>query len=369
MEWSDPHRLDYLEEDIEGLKAVWQELNKVWSSVDALRDTPFTAVVPKKVRDVLTGALKQMDEFPNRLRQYESYDAIKHRLQRYVKMNATIRELRSDAMKSRHWRIMLGKLRLGQNVNDLLLGVVWDVDLVKNEKVVNEVLQTARGELILEDFLRKVREYWNEFELEMVKYGKKCRLIKGWDDLFAKVDEDINNLGSMKMSPHYKVFEEEITPWDDRLQKMRIILDTWIEVQRRWVYLESIFFGSQDIKNQLSAEYTRFKSIDNEFVTLMKKAANKPAILEVMSIPNLAKTLERLAEMLSKIQKALGDYLETQRSNFARFYFVGDDDLLEIIGNSKDVKNVQRHFTKMFAGITSLTTPGDDVPADSGDLL
>jgi dynein heavy chain 1, cytosolic len=32
--------------------------------------------------------------------------------------------------------------------------------------------------------------------------------------------------------------------------------------------------------------------------------------------------------------------LEDQRRKFARFYFVGDEDLLEIIGNSKDAKNV-----------------------------
>jgi len=44
--------------------------------------------------------------------------------------------------------------------------------------------------------------------------------------------------------------------------------------------------------------------------------------------------------MLSKIQKALGEYLENQRSNFARFYFVGDEDLLEIIGNSKEIRMV-----------------------------
>jgi len=59
--------------------------------------------------------------------------------------------------------------------------------------------------------------------------------------------------------------------------------------------------------------------------------------------------------MLSKIQKALGDYLEKQRSNFARFYFAGDEDLLEIIGNSKEIRMVQRHFPKMFAGITQLS--------------
>jgi dynein heavy chain 1 len=34
---------------------------------------------------------------------------------------------------------------------------------------------------------------------------------------------------------------------------------------------------------------------------------------------------------------------------------LGDEDLLEIIGNSKDVKAVQRHFNKMYAGITTLS--------------
>ena len=159
----------------------------------------------------------------------------------------------------------------------------------------------------------------------------------------------------MKMSPYYKVFEEEVMPWDDRLQKLRVLFDIWIDVQRRWLYLEGIFYGSADIKQQLPAEFTRFKGIDNEFTSLMRKVAAKPSVLEVSSIQGLQKTLERLLDMLSKIQKALGDYLEKQRSAFARFYFVGDDDLLEIIGNSKDILSIQRHFSKMFAGIQCIT--------------
>lgn len=101
-------------------------------------------------------------------------------------------------------------------------------------------------------------------------------------------------------------------------------------------------------------EYSRFKSIDSEFTSLMKKVSSKPNLIETMNIQSLQKTLERLSEMLANIQKALGDYLETQRAAFARFYFIGDEDLLEIIGNSKDVAIVQRHFTKMYAGITSI---------------
>jgi dynein heavy chain 1 len=179
----------------------------------------------------------------------------------------------------------------------------------------------------------------------------------------VRVDEDLGNLASMKLSQHFKSFEEEINPWNERLQKIRIIFDIWIDVQRKWVYLEGIFFGSAEIKVQLANDFNRFKGIDNEFTSLMKKVSAKPKMLEVITTPNLQKTLERLSESLDKIQKALTDYLETQRQAFARFYFVGDEDLLEIIGNSKEVINIQKHFPKMFAGISTITHE------NNGDIL
>lgn len=109
--------------------------------------------------------------------------------------------------------------------------------------------------------------------------------------MFEQLDEDLNNLSSMKLSQFYKTFEEEIVQWDDKLQKIRIVLDIWIDVQRRWVYLESIFLGSSDIKDMLVNEYSRFKSIDSEFTSLMKKVSAKPNLIETMNIQSLQKTL------------------------------------------------------------------------------
>jgi len=189
----------------------------------------------------------------------------------------------------------------------------------------------------------------------MVRYQNKCKLIKNWDLINNKLDEDQQNLQSMKLSIYFKAFEEELSPLDEKLQKIKNVLDEWIQVQKKWVYLESIFFGQSDIKQQLVNEYNRFKMIDSEFTTLMKKVANKPLLMEVISIPGLLKTLERLRDYLVNIQKSLVEYLERQRSEFARFYFVGDEDLLEIIGNSKEVAVVQRHLPKMYAGIQLLS--------------
>lgn len=120
------------------------------------------------------------------------------------------------------------------------------------------------------------------------------------------------------------------------------------------MYLEGIFSGSADIKHLLPVESSRFQNINSEFLTVMKKVYKSPFVLDILNIPGVQKNLERLADLLTKIQKALGEYLEKERSSFPRFYFVGDEDLLEIIGNSKDIRRVMKHLKKMFAGISTL---------------
>ena len=38
---------------------------------------------------------------------------------------------------------------------------------------------------------------------------------------------------------------------------------------------------------------------------------------------------------------------------------MGDEDLLEIIGNSKNIARLQKHFKKMFAGVASIILDDD----------
>jgi dynein heavy chain 1 len=51
---------------------------------------------------------------------------------------------------------------------------------------------------------------WQCYELDLVNYQNKCRIIRSWDDLFTKVKEHINSISAMKLSPYYKVQEREI---------------------------------------------------------------------------------------------------------------------------------------------------------------
>jgi dynein heavy chain 1 len=138
-----------------------------------------------------------------------------------------------------------------------------------------------------------------------------------------------------------------------------VLPDVWIDVQRQWVYLEGIFSGSADIKHLLPVESNRFQGINTEFLAVMKKVYKSPFVLDVLNIQGIQKSLERLSDLLNKIQKALGEYLERERASFPRFYFVGDEDLLEIIGNSKDILRIMKHLKKMFAGINTIQLDED----------
>ena len=51
----------------------------------------------------------------------------------------------------------------------------------------------------------------------------------------------------------------------------------------------------------------------------MKKVAKAPLVIEVLNIPAVQRSLERLADLLGKIQKALGEYLERERASFPRY--------------------------------------------------
>lgn len=59
--------------------------------------------------------------------------------------------------------------------------------------------------------------------------------------------------------------------------------------------------------------------VSTEFLALMKKVTRSPLVMDVVNIPNVQKQLERLSDLLGKIQKALGEYLERERASFPRY--------------------------------------------------
>jgi dynein heavy chain len=127
------------------------------------------------------------------------------------------------------------------------------------------------------------------------------------------------------------------------------VIDTWMIVQKKWMYLESIF-ASDDIKMQLPEEAKKFGRTDAAYKKIMESAHHSPNVLHnaVKADGGARLTdLKNISFDLDKCQKSLSNYLETKQMAFPRFYFISNDDLLQILGSS-DPKAIQPFLLSLF---------------------
>lgn len=79
---------------------------------------------PRKLRHQMDLLLNQLKDLPARLRQYASYEYVKKLIQSFQKVNMLIVELKSDALKDRHWKTHCKQLRVSWVLSELTLGQV-----------------------------------------------------------------------------------------------------------------------------------------------------------------------------------------------------------------------------------------------------
>ena len=167
----------------------------------------------------------------------------------------------------------------------------------------------------------------------------------------------LQNMMTSKFIGH---FLEEISGWQKCLCVVDTVITLWMDVQRTWSHLESIFIGSEDIRKQLPNDSARFDRINEEFQQMMKDMAVEPNVVKATNVAGLPEQLEVIQAQLSLCEKALAEYLETKRLAFPRFYFASSADLLDILSNGNQPLMVARHLTKLFDAMAKIHMESED---------
>ena len=109
-----------------------------------------------------------------------------------------------------------------------------------------------------------------------------------------------------------------------------------------------------ETQRQLPAESKMFFEVDKAWKSTMKTTRDIGNAYKAGTVKGLKEAFERHGATLDKVQNSLEDYLTKKRMGFPRFYFLSNDELLEILAQTKDVNMVQKHLGKCFDGIKSI---------------
>jgi len=270
-----------------------------------------------------------------------------------------IRNLASKALKPRHWISLSDKMGVSIEVDeDLTLQGLLDMKAADFIEEIQEICVAAEKEFGLENNLQAMKEEWNSIEFEVKPY-KDTYLVGGIDEIISLLDDHIVKTQTMRGSPFIKAIEEDAKKWEHKLKYAQGLLDQWIKCQRTWMYLEPIF-SSEDIMRQLPTEARRFQAVDQLWKkTLAETQQDARFLVQAEQEKKLLDKFTAANQKLDEIQKGLNDYLEVKRLYFPRFFFLSNDELLEILSQTKEPKAVQRHLGKAFEGINKVKFEAD----------
>jgi dynein heavy chain len=247
-----------------------------------------------------------------------------------------ITTLCNPGLRERHWKDISQIIGFRfQPDESTSLSSVLERNLSNYMNELEQLSAVATKEYSFEKALAKMYQEWKDVLFVTLEYRDTgTQILGGTEDIQTLLDDHIVKTQTMRGSPFIKAFDEETKIWEAKLVLIQEILDEWLKVQSTWLYLEPIF-SSEDIMRQMPSEGKKFVSVNKTWKDIMAYTAIDSHVLRVCDMPDLLAILKDANLNLELIQKGLNQYLEVKRLYFPRFFFLSNDEMLEILSETR----------------------------------
>ncbi|KAJ8395762.1 hypothetical protein AAFF_G00029990 [Aldrovandia affinis] len=357
-------RLQDIERDFQPFHDLWTGASDWMHWQESWLQGPLSAIDPevleRNVNDIYRTMHKCIKQFKDIPACQNIATKVRERVEEFQPYIPLIQGLRNPGMRTRHWDALSDRINMNVRPKpDVTLALCLEMGMQSHVQDIFAVAEIAGKEFGIEQALDKMEAEWSTLEFEIMPYKDTgTHILKSPDEASQLLDDHIVMTQSMSFSPYKKQFEDRISTWESTLRLTQDVLEEWLICQRSWLYLEPIF-SSEDINRQLPVEAVRYQTMERTWRKVMRDAYDMNKVIKLCPDPQLLDSLRNCNRLLEQVQKGLSEYLETKRAVFPRFYFLSDDELLEILSQTKDPMAVQPHLRKCFENIAQLQFQSD----------
>ncbi|XP_049764343.1 dynein axonemal heavy chain 2 [Schistocerca cancellata] len=354
----DTPELATLEKELAAIEVVWELTNQWDEAWESYKSGSFWTIEAEEMENTAQTLFRKLTRLSRELRDknWEIVENTRQRVDAFRRTLPLLSDLKNPAMRKRHWdsvKKIMG-VDFDQNSPDFTLDVIMELKFQNYAEHINEISNAAAMELSIETGLKQITEIWRTMELDMVPHKDKGVFrLKSIDEVGQALEENQVALSAMKSTRFVEAFAKEVDYWERTLSLIMETLELVLLVQRQWLYLENIFSG-EDIRKQLPKETDEYDKATNIWKDLMFKMYKEKNALRATTEKGVWDKLTDLNTRLEAIQRALEKYLETKRHIFPRFYFISNDDLLEILAQARRPEAIQPHLKKCFDNINKI---------------
>ncbi|KAM4746443.1 dynein axonemal heavy chain 10 [Anableps anableps] len=347
-----------IQKNMQGLRQIYSIYDAQKKAKEMWSQTLWVDLDIQVLQEGVDGFLKRFKRLPKDVRASPMAFFLGGHMKEFKESLPLLLDLKNEALRDRHWKELMARTgtRFDMNPENFTLENMFAMELYKYTDVIGDIVTSAVKELSIEKGVIAMSETWDNMRFNVQTYFKGTQehgvILGPVDEILLNVDNDVMNLQSMAGSRFVGPFLDAIQRWEKDLSLISETIEIWLVVQRKWMYLESIFIGG-DIRLQLPEEAKKFDNIDKRFKEIMTDTVKGPHIKQCCLAPSRLTDLQALSNGLERCQKSLNDYLDSKRNAFPRFFFISDDELLSILGSS-DPACVQEHMIKMYDNIASL---------------
>ncbi|XP_055488365.1 LOW QUALITY PROTEIN: dynein axonemal heavy chain 6-like [Leucoraja erinacea] len=367
-------KFDFLEEVHANMKLknlLWNSLNDWDRHTDEWLQLRFETIDAEELSGEVTKYSKIVNQLEKGLQVNSVVAKLKDNVDQMRQKLPVIIDLRNPFLKHRHWELMehVVGAKLVEVLEPVTLADLIELNVFEHAEEIQNVSGQASGEAALETILKKVEDAWKITELIVLPHrdAKDVFILGGTDEIQALLDDSIINVSTIASSRYVGPIKTRVDEWQRLLTLFNETLDQWMTCQRNWLYLESIF-SAPDIQRQLPAEARMFTQVDKSWKEIMRRVNRLPNALRAATHPGILEAFQSNNALLEQILKCLEAYLESKRVIFPRFYFLSNDELLEILAQTRNPQAVQPHLRKCFDAISrlefALATQGEEKTAE-----